>query len=367
MKRGNRFSDKDMRKISIRARRYAVSRVNTATGVPPSVGRRGRHPGGDLMINLSRAIGISALAAAIGWSSLALAQTYPNQPVRILVPFSAGSATDILARLISDKLSERLGQPVIVENRPGPPGSTAAAKSPADGYTLMLTSNGHTISGIVNRNLSFDPVKDFSGVTLVATVPYCVIVPPDFPPRNIKELIELAKANPGKLNFAASGGVGSSTFIATVLFRQAAGIDVVSVPYKGAPESLGGVMRNDAQMYFGPVNVAAELMAAGKVRILAVATSERVPTMKDVPTIAESGLPGFKYEAWFGIMAPANTPRGIISRLNAEIGDILRRPDVTERLAATGALPLYGTPDEFDKIIAKDTARLTEMFKDGVK
>jgi tripartite-type tricarboxylate transporter receptor subunit TctC len=319
------------------------------------------------MINLKWAIGISALAATIGWSTSALAQSYPNQPVRILVPFSAGSATDILARLISDKLADRLGQPVIVENRPGPPGTTAAAKSPADGYTLMLTSNGHTISGIANKNLSFDPVKDFSGVTLVATVPYCVIVPPDFASKNIRELIELAKANPGKLNFAASGGVGSSTFIASVLFREAAGIDIVSVPYKGAPESLGGVMRNDTQMYFGPVNVAAELMAAGKVRILAVATSERVPTLKDVPTIAESGLPGFRYEAWFGIMAPAHTPPSIISRLNVEIGDILRRPDVTERLAATGAVPLYSTPDEFNKIIARDTARLTEMFKDGVK
>jgi tripartite-type tricarboxylate transporter receptor subunit TctC len=126
-------------------------------------------------------------------------------------------------------------------------------------------------------------------------------------------------------------------------------------------------MRNDAQLYFGPVNVAAELKAAGKIRILAVATAERVPTLKDVPTIAESGLPGFKYEAWFGIMAPANTPRAVVSRLNAEIGGILRRPDVTERLAATGAVPLFGTPEEFDKIIANDTAKLTEMFKDGVK
>src|ERR1700754_4149040 len=167
------------------------------------------------MMNRRRVIGIAALAASIGLSSATLAQTYPNQSVRIVVPFSAGSATDILARLISDKLADRLGQPVIVENRPGPPGTTAVAKSPADGYTLMLTSNGHTISGIVNKNLAYDPVKDFSGVTLVATVPYCVIVPPDFAPKNIGELIALAKANPGKLNFASSGGVGSSTFIAS--------------------------------------------------------------------------------------------------------------------------------------------------------
>jgi tripartite-type tricarboxylate transporter receptor subunit TctC len=231
----------------------------------------------------------------------------------------------------------------------------------------MLTSNGHTISGIVNKNLSYDPVKDFAGVTRVATVPYCIVVPPDFGPKTVKELIELAKANPGKLNFASSGGVGSATFIASVLFREAAGIDIVSVPYKGAPESLASVMRNDTQMYFAPVSVAAELKAAGKVRIIAVVTDTRVPTMKDVPTAAESGLPGFKYEAWFGIMAPAGTPKPILTRLNSEIIDILKRPDVAERLVGTGAIPLYGSPEEFDQIIAGDVAKLTAMFKDGVK
>ena len=173
-----------------------------------------------------------AVAALLTHSSLSLAGAYPDHTIRIVVPFSAGSATDILARAISDKLSEKLGQPVIVENRPGLPGTTAVAKSAPDGYTLMLTSNGHTISGVANQDIAFDPVKDFSGVTLVANIPYCLIVPPDFGPKNVKELIELAKANPGKLNFAASGGVTSSTFIASVLFRQAAGIDIVSVPYK---------------------------------------------------------------------------------------------------------------------------------------
>ncbi len=308
-----------------------------------------------------------ALAAMIAVSGVSFAGNYPSQPVRIIVPFSAGSATDILARVISDKLADRLGQPVIVENRPGSPGTAAVAKSRADGYTLMLTSNGHTVAGVVNKDLPYDPVRDFAGVTLVATVPYCVIVPPDFPPKNIKDLIALAKENPGKLNFAASGGVGSSTFIASVLFKEAAGIDIVSVPYKGAPESLTSIMRSDTQIYFGPVNVAAELRAAGKVRVLAVATSERVPTMQEIPTIAESGLPGFKYDAWFGIMVPANTPRPIIARLNQEIGDILRRADVSDRLAATGAVPLLSSAEEFDHIIAGDTAKLTAMFKEGVK
>jgi tripartite-type tricarboxylate transporter receptor subunit TctC len=318
------------------------------------------------MLNRRRAVCAMILATVLGASAPAIAQDYPTKPIRVIVPFSAGSATDILARLVSDGLSERLGQPVVVENRPGPAGTTAVAKSPSDGYTLMLTSSGHTISGVVNKNLSFDPVKDFSGVIRVATIPYCVLVPPDFGPKTIKELVELAKANPGKLNFAASGGVGSATFIATAMFRDAAGIDIVSVAYKGAPESLSSVMRNDTQMYFAPVNVGADLMAAGKVRVLAVVTGERVPALKDIPTIAESGVPGFKYEAWFGIMAPAQTPRSIIARLNREIGEILERPAIRERFAGMGAVPIGGTPEEFDRVIASETQKLAEMFKDGV-
>lgn len=299
-------------------------------------------------------------------SAASLASDYPNQTVRIIVPFGAGSATDILARVIAEKLSTRLGQSVIVENRPGPPGIVATAKSAPDGYTIMLTSNGHTISGIVNK-LPIDTVKDFAGISLVASIPYCVIVPPDFPANDMKGLIALAKAKPGSLNFASSGGAGSSTFIATVLFRQAAGINIVSVPYRGAQESLIGVMRNDTQMYFGPVNVAMGLAAAHKVKILAVATGERVPTMKAVPTIAESGVPGFDYKAWFGIFAPAGTPRDIIERLNREIGDALKQPATAEKLVATGAIPMTSSPEELDKINASDTAKLKEMFKNGIQ
>jgi tripartite-type tricarboxylate transporter receptor subunit TctC len=295
----------------------------------------------------------------------ASAQNFPTQPVKIVVPFSAGSATDILARAISDKLADRLGQNVIIENRPGLPGTTTVAKSAPDGYTLMLTSNGHTIAGIINKALSFDPVRDFAGITPVANVPLAVIVPPDSPVKTIKDLITQAKENPGKLNFA-SPGLGSSTFIAAALFKDAAGIDIVHVPYKGSPESITSVVRGDTQMYFAPINVATELVVAGKVRAIAVATAERVPTLKDVPTISESGVPGFKYDAWFGIMAPAGTPKPIISRLNKEIVEILRMTDVIERLAGTGAVPLTSSPEEFDKVIADDTTKLAQMFKLGI-
>lgn len=308
---------------------------------------------------------LAGLMVGMALSAGALAQNYPAQPIKIVVPFSAGSATDILARAMSDKLADRLGQNVIIENRPGLPGTATVAKSTPDGYTLMLTSNGHTIAGIVNKALSFDPVKDFAGVTPVANVPLALIVPPDSSVKTVKDLIAQAKANPGKLNFA-SPGLGSSTFIAATLFKEAAGIDIVHVPYKGSPESITSVVRGDTQMYFAPINVAAELVVAGKVRAIAVATAERVPTMKDLPTISESGVPGFKYDAWFGVMVPAGTPKPIVNRLNKEIVEVLRLPDVIERLAATGSVPLTSSADQFDRVIADDTAKLTQVFKVGI-
>ena len=312
--------------------------------------------------------GLAALAAVTaGFVMPAAAQTYPSgQPVRIVVPFSAGSATDILARIVADELSKKWSHAVVVENRPGIPGTTAVAKSAPDGYTLMLTSNGHTITGVINKSLTFDPVKDFAGITPVATVPVVLIVPPDSPAKSVKEFIELAKANPGKLNFA-SPGPASATFIAAAMFKEAAKIDLQHVPYKGAPEAVTSVMRGDTQMYFTPINVGAELVQAGKVRALAVATGTRNPTMKDTPTIGEAALPGFKYDSWFGLMAPAGTPRDIIAKINRDVVDIIKTDDIKAKFAAQGVESMPLTPEAFDKIIADDTARLAEIFKDGLK
>lgn len=313
-------------------------------------------------------LGIAALAAVTaGFAAPATAQTYPSgQPVRIVVPFSAGSATDILARIVADELSKKWSHAVVVENRPGIPGTTAVAKSAPDGYTLMLTSNGHTITGVINKSLTFDPVKDFAGITPVATVPVVLIVPPDSPAKSVKEFIELAKANPGKLNFA-SPGPASATFIAAAMFKEAAKIDLQHVPYKGAPEAVTSVMRGDTQMYFTPINVGAELVQAGKVRALAVATATRNPTMKDTPTIGEAALPGFKYDSWFGLMAPAGTPKPIIDKINRDVVDIIKTDDIKTKFAAQGVEAMPMTPQAFDKIIADDTARLAEIFKDGLK
>ena len=318
------------------------------------------------MRQLFTAVGLTVLGAMINQpiAAQAQAQPYPSQPIRIVVPFSPGSGSDVLARNIAEPLSENLKKPVFVENRPGMAGTVAAGTSPGDGYTLMFTSNGHTVVGIVNKNLPFDPAKAFTGVSQVATVPYAMIVPPDFSAKNVAEFIALAKANPGKLNFASSGGVGSSTFIVSTLFRKAANIEVQVVPYRGGPESLTAVMRGDAQVYFGPVNAAFELRNAGKVRVLAVATAERSSVMPDVPTIAESGLPGFTYNAWFGFLAPASTPQQIIARLNSEIARVIARPGFADRLLATGAVPLQSSADAFTRTMLEETEKLRILLKD---
>jgi tripartite-type tricarboxylate transporter receptor subunit TctC len=309
-------------------------------------------------------LAIAALLTALS-SAPAQGQNYPNQVVRIVVPFSAGSATDILARAVADKLSERWSQQVIVENRPGVAGTTSVAKSAPDGYTLMLTSNGHTVAGVVNKNLQFDPVKDFVGITQVASVPLVLIINPDLPAKTVKEFIELAKAKPGALNFA-SPGLGSTTFIAGALFKTTAKIDIVHVPYKGAPESVTSVIRGDSHMYFTPANVGSELIQAGKVRALAVATAKRIPTMPDTPTLAEAGLSDFSYDSWFGLLAPAGTPPTIIDKINRDTIAILQRPELQEQLARQGGVTVvYSAPAQFDEIIKNDTARYGQIFKEA--
>lgn len=312
----------------------------------------------------SLCLGAAALAAALAAAPAAgLAQGYPNQVVRIVVPFSPGSATDTLARSLAEKLSDTWKQQVVVENRPGLAGTTTAAKSAPDGYTIMLTSNGHTVAGAVNKSLQFDPVKDFAGITQVATVPLVLIINPDVPAKNLQEFLAHARAKPGQLNFA-SPGLGSSTFIAAALFKDATKLDIVHVPYKGAPESVTSVIRGDSHMYFNPANVSMELMESGKVRAIAVATEKRVPTMPNIPTMDESGLKGFSYDSWFGLMAPAGTPKEIIDKINKDTIAALQDKALQERLAKQGGVTIItNTPAEFDAIIKRDTARYTKIFE----
>jgi tripartite-type tricarboxylate transporter receptor subunit TctC len=304
------------------------------------------------------------LAAIVAASTAAFAQgDYPNQRVTIIVPFGAGSVTDIMARIVADDLAKRWNQNVIVENRPGLQGTVAVAKAAPDGYTLMLTSNGHTVAGLVNKNLTFDPIKDFAGITRVCSAPTILISHPDVPAKNVKDLVALAKSKPGALNFS-SAGLASTTFIAGAQFRKAAGINIVHVPFKSAPDALTAVMRGDAQMYFVPVNIAKEMVEARKVNAIAAATSQRLPDMPDVPTFAEAGLP-FVYDSWFGLMTQAAVPRPIIQKINKDVSELLNSPEMIAKLKAQFVIPVRDTPEAFDEIIRRETANLTEVFKEA--
>jgi tripartite-type tricarboxylate transporter receptor subunit TctC len=319
----------------------------------------------DLMIKFrSFWLALAAIVAAtLAGPAPGLAQNFPNQRVTIVVPFGAGSVTDIMARILADELHKRWGQPVLVENRPGLAGTTAVAKATPDGYTLMLTSNGHTVAGLVNKNLSFDPVKDFAGITRVSSAPLYLIVNPDTPAKTLKELIELAKSKPGTLNFS-SPGLASTTFIAGALFRKAAGINIVHVPFKSAPDAVTAVVRGDAHMYFAPVNLSKEMAEAGKVRAIASATPQRIKEMPDVPTFTEAGL-NYVYDSWFGLMTQAGVPRDIVTKINRDVVAILQSPEVKAKLAAQFVEGRADTPEQFDKIIASETAHLAEVFKEA--
>ena len=302
-------------------------------------------------------------AAAFGGTLDASAQAYPNQVVRIIVPFSAGSITDGLARILADKLGDLWKQQVIVENRPGLPGTTAVAKSAPDGYTLMLTSNGHTIASAINKSIQYDPVKDFAGVSRVAAVPLVAIVPPDFPGKTLKDFIAAANEKPGQLNFS-SAGIASTSYLSAEILKQDAKINIQHVPYKGAPEATTAVIRNDVQMYMAPIPSTQELTATGKVKALAINSAKRVPQLPDVPTVAET-LPNYKYESWFGVLAPAGTPQAILTKVSEDIAKVLEMSDVREKLLAQGSIPSPTTPAEFDAINKSDTERYGKILKDA--
>jgi tripartite-type tricarboxylate transporter receptor subunit TctC len=308
---------------------------------------------------------ISLAAAALMASALGASaqQPYPHQVVRIVVPFSAGSITDGLARILADKLSEMWKQQVIVENRPGIPGTTAVAKAAPDGYTLMLTSNGHTIAGAINKAIQFDPVKDFAGVSRVAAVPLVAIVPPDFPGNTVKDFIDRAKEKPGQLNFS-SAGVASTSYLSAEILKQEGKIDIQHVPFKGAPEAVTAVIRNDVQMYMAPIPTTQELGSNGKVKAIGINSAQRVPQLPNVPTIAET-LPNYKYDSWFSVFAPAGTPAPILNKVSEDIAKVLQLPDVREKLLAQGSIPSPSTPAELDAINKSDVERYGKILRDA--
>ena len=294
----------------------------------------------------------------------AAAQSWPAKPVRIIVPYPAGGTSDILARMLGQKLSEAWSQPVVVENKPGANGNVGGdfvAKSPPDGYTLLLCDVGAlAISPSVYTKLGFDPNKDFAPVTMVAYSPHILAVNPELPVKSVKELIELAKSKPGKLNCAASS-VASAPHLAGIDFASRAGIAWAYIPYKGGAQAIIDVVGGQADLPFNGMLATYPHVKSGKLRILAVSSAKRMPAIPDVPTVAESGVPEFETGSWQGVLAPAGTPRDVVAKLDADFAKVLNMPDIREKLTAQGADIRNNNPDAFSAFLRDETARWAKV------
>jgi tripartite-type tricarboxylate transporter receptor subunit TctC len=310
------------------------------------------------------------LAAALATPPLAGpslgAESFPDHSVRIVVPFPPGGSNDITARVLAQKLSERWGHQAVVDNRAGAGGNVGAelvARAPADGYTLLLAAPGPlTVNASLYRSLPFDPAKDFAPVALVASVPNVLMVHPSVPAKTVQELIALAKQQPGQLNFGSSGN-GSTNHLAGELFKTMAGIDIVHVPYKGAAPAMNDLIGGHIPMMFDNMPAALAQIKAGTVRPLAVASATRAAALPEVPTVAESGLPGFEAISWFGLVAPAGAPPAALERLEADVKAVLAMPEVAHRYAELGAEPgrLFG--DEFGAFLRSETAKWSKVVE----
>jgi tripartite-type tricarboxylate transporter receptor subunit TctC len=291
---------------------------------------------------------------------------YPSKALRLVVPFAPGGSTDIFARLIADRLAAPLGQPVVVENRSGAAGNIGAeavARSAPDGYTLLMATTGvMAINNALYRSMTYDAAKDLEPVIFVASITNVLIVPPDFPAKSVAELIALAKKAPGKLSFASSGA-GSSTHMSAELFKSLSGTDILHVPYKGSGQALPDLMSGRVSMMFENAPGAVSHIKAGKVRALAQTGTKRSPSLPDVPTVAESGVPGYESLSWSGIAVPAGTPRDIIERLNRDINAVLSAPEMRQKLADQGAETIGGSPQVFVEHIRAEREKWSRLIR----
>ncbi|MDM0069822.1 tripartite tricarboxylate transporter substrate binding protein [Variovorax sp. J31P207] len=312
----------------------------------------------------------AAATAVLALSPLAASAqaAFPSKPITIIVPFSAGGTTDILARVVGLYMSRDLGQPVVVDNRAGAGGNIggqAAARSPADGYTLFMGTVGtHAINQSLYKKMPFDPIKDFAPLTRVAMVPNLLVANPSQPFKNVKEMIAYAKANPGKINFGSSGN-GSSIHLSGELFKQMAGVDMQHVPYRGSAPAVSDLLGGQIAIMFDNMPSAIPHVKGGKLRALAVTTAKRSPALPDVPTIAEAGVPGYEATSWFGLLAPAGTPAPVVAKLNASILKALADPEVKKKLAEQGAEPHGEKPEQFAAFIESETLKWGKVVKES--
>jgi tripartite-type tricarboxylate transporter receptor subunit TctC len=313
-----------------------------------------------------------ALALLLGLAVTAVQaqEPWPQRPIRFILPFPPGGGTDILGRLIAERLSANLGQPVVTENRGGAGGNVgaeAAARSAPDGYTIVLVAPSLAISPTLYSKLNYDPVKDFAPVSLVATVPNVMITQASLPVQTLQDFIAFAKSKPGALNFG-SGGAGTSNHLAGELFNIVTGAKLVHVPYKGVNLAMQDVLAGNVHLVFIGIPAAAPHIKAGRLRALAVVAPQRSQALPEVPTVAEAGLRDFEVTTWYGVLAPAGTAKSVVNRLNSELVKIMHSPELKERLAATGTEPLTSTPEEFAAYIKREIAKWGEVIrKAGVK
>ncbi len=298
--------------------------------------------------------------------TVSIAQEYPTKAIRLIAPFAPGGPTDLFARLMGGKLGERLGQPVVVENRPGAGGSVGAevaAKAAPDGYTIVLVSSSFAVNATLYPKLPYDTLKDFAPVTLLAQAPFLLAVHTGVSASSVRELIALTKANPGKLNYG-SGGSGSGPHIVAELFKSTAGLDIVHIPYKGTGPLTAALVAGDVQLAFGNIFALVPQVKSGRLRAVAVTGAERSSALPDVPTVSESGLPGFEAVGVHGLLAPAATPRRIIEKLNGECVAILRSPEVRAQLASEGAEAIGNTPEQYAAHLANDVQKWGKLIRE---
>ncbi|MBI3938216.1 MAG: tripartite tricarboxylate transporter substrate binding protein [Betaproteobacteria bacterium] len=322
-------------------------------------------------MSLNRKVCAGSLLLGIAGSLIYMdagAQRYPVRPIRLIVGFPVGGAADIVARIVGQKLGERFQQQIVVDNRSGAGGVIAAeitAKAAPDGYTLLMISSSYAVNAGFRKKLPYDLVKDFAAVTLVASAPLILIGHPSLPARAVSELIEMARARPGQLNLASSGGSGTITHLTGELLKLMANIDLTHVPYKGAAPALTDLISGQVQLAFSSLPAALPQIKAGRVKAIAVTSAKRAGAAPDIPTIAESGVAGYDATNWYGVLAPAATPKRIVGSLNAGMLQVLRSPDVADAITRQGADPLGSTPEEFERYMKAEIAKWTKVIRDA--
>lgn len=317
-----------------------------------------------MTLNTTAALKRAAALVLLAAPAFAFAQAYPTKAVKVIIPFPPGGPTDVLGRIVAQRLSEKLGQPFVVENRPGASGmigATQVAKAPADGYTILVNASLHVINPSLYPKMQHDPIKDFAPVSQIADVPMVLVVNKANPARDLKDVIAQAKKNPA-MTFASSGN-GTAPHLAGEAFNVATGLKLTHVPYKGSAPALTDIVGGHVAMMFDPLASSTPFIHSGSLRPIAVTTAKRVPTLPNVPTMAEAGLAGYEISTWYGVWAPANTPKDIVAKLSGEIAKLVREPEITKRIMQLGSVPVGSTPAEFEAYNRSEQVKFDKIVK----